>query len=396
MRSTYTTRGVEAPRLDSEALARPQPWSVTHRGLEYTGEVVFAESVDRAWGEPLQGGVCFRVVFYTVPRRIPAGQILDPRTAMAVPRRAADQGRGALSDMGGRIEELRTAVEPLAEQLQEDTDGTLAVLERLRALSGATDYRGFYTAVRGGFSGPSDLGRALQQLDRLARLADLAPAITEAQRYLNGMTFGREHRELAVRRDAIVGRMALDGLAGNPSLWGSVEESVRQLRREYADAYVSHHVSYHRDSAELVLRMGRFRPQVEALVQFNGVPEFGEPTGTDIPQRFEELAASVRSCTAAEREAAPDTALHCQTCLLPLDEDLPRRDAASVFADVEEAMRVYSRRLSSEGVRRILSHPTREQLDKLVNLVQISDLSVLANVLDEEVVEFLRGFVGSE
>ena len=680
MSSTYTTRGSEAPRLDSHALARPQRWSVTHRGLEYPGEVVFAEGVDRAWGQPLQGDVCFRVVFYTVPRRIPAGHILDPRIAIAVPRRAADQGREALSlelqsvreskeryltgnapevralqdsmteqkaslvaelerreslsygqgriytqvdgqvhpsdvfvessapswvdrlvqalyqqaypslpfrhdelpstltangietiyrglfhgdrdagetvaafcpalgltsgdaptefdatdcplietigqqlagaggelgaqdvltvlsrdhgltrplatlyllafvgqvdaelelvpghslqssrggpfpgdrvsrdllgefvftgsvgdqlavvrtrptvdwnavvpyaslvieglstasdpediaeqegrlsealdDMGRRIEELRTAMEPLAEELQEDSDGALSQLDRLHALSNATDYQGFYTVARDSFSGPSDLGRLLQLFDRLARLADRAPAITAARRYLNGMTFGREHQELAVRRDAIIGRMGLDGLTDNPSLWSSVEESVRQLRREYADAYVSHHAGYHRDSAELVSRMERSRRQVEALLWFNEVPEFGEPLGTDIPQRFEELGDAVRTCTAPEHEVALDAMPHCQTCLLPLDEDLPRREAASVFGDVEGAMRVYSRRLSSEGVGRILSHPTREQLDKLINLVQISDLSVLANVLDAEVVEFLRRFVRPE
>ena len=97
MSSTYTAGGVGHLRLDSQALGQPQRWLVSHRGLEYPGEVLFAESVESAWGQPLHGDVCFRVVFYTVPRRIPAGQIRDPRIAMAVPRRAADPARETLN-----------------------------------------------------------------------------------------------------------------------------------------------------------------------------------------------------------------------------------------------------------------------------------------------------------
>ena len=61
----------------------------------------------------------------------------------------------------------------------------------------------------------------------------------------------------------------------------------------------------------------------------------------------------------------------------------------------ERRMREYNRRLSSEGVRRILAHPNRAQHDKLIGLVQVSDLTTLANVLDEEVVDFLRGLIRS-
>ena len=56
-------------------------------------------------------------------------------------------------------------------------------------------------------------------------------------------------------------------------------------------------------------------------------------------------------------------------------------------------MTEYNRRLSSEGVRRILADPTTEQLGKFINLVQVSDLSALANVLDGDVLDFLRRFV---
>ena len=64
-----------------------------------------------------------------------------------------------------------------------------------------------------------------------------------------------------------------------------------------------------------------------------------------------------------------------------------------LFGAVERAMHEYNRRLGSYGVRQILAHPSREQLDKFINLVQVADPSALANVLDDEVVEFLRQFM---
>ena len=55
----------------------------------------------------------------------------------------------------------------------------------------------------------------------------------------------------------------------------------------------------------------------------------------------------------------------------------------------------YNRRLSSITVRQVLAHPTREQLDKFIDLLHVADPSALANVLDDEVVEFLRRFLRS-
>ena len=302
---------------------------------------------------------------------------------------------GSLREMGQRIEGSREAVKSLAIDLQEDPGAALTALDRLQVLSVASGYRGFHSVAVDSFGGPSGLGRALDLYNRVEELATLAPAITQARRYLDEMTFGRDHQELAVKCDSVVGRTGLDSLIANPSLWNSVQESFELLRREYASVYRSYHARYHEDSVELVVQLERLTPQVEALNQFNEVPEFGLPLGTDIPGRFGDLLASVRKCTASEDGIALEAAPICEECALRLDEDVPRREAMLLMRDTQRATRVYNRRLSSEGVRQILAHPTKEQLDKFINLVQVSDLTALANVFDEEVLQFLRRFMHS-
>jgi hypothetical protein len=94
-------------RFDRETLGQRQPWEVVHRGIAYAGEVVAAEAVDADQGLPLEGDVCFRIVFYTVPRRIPVSQIRDPRIAMAVPRRSGDLERESVTHELRAIREAR-------------------------------------------------------------------------------------------------------------------------------------------------------------------------------------------------------------------------------------------------------------------------------------------------
>ena len=77
--------------FDAAVFGRSQTWTVHHRGLEYRGEVIVAEAVDPDWTLPLESAVGFRIVFYTVPRRVSGSSIQDPRIAMAVPRRTLTQ-----------------------------------------------------------------------------------------------------------------------------------------------------------------------------------------------------------------------------------------------------------------------------------------------------------------
>jgi hypothetical protein len=228
---------------------------------------------------------------------------------------------------------------------------------------------------------------------RLERLGDLAPAITRARLYLDEMTFGDEHEVLRLRRDSTAGRMALSELLHNPSLWESIEGSFAHLRREYARVYLEHHAGYHEEAVELIAQLEGLGAQVEAVSRFNEVPEFGGPLADEAPRRFRELIATIKTCTLREADVDLDEAPICGECTLSLADNVPRRESAKLRADIEWAMREYNGRLSSEAVRRILAHPTGEQLDRFINLVQVSDLTALSNVLDSQVLDFLRRFV---
>ena len=673
--AVYSSGASSGLLLDRDLLGRPRPWVVENRGLEYSGEVILAETVDPRWGEPLSGGLCFRVVFYTVPRRIPAGQIKDPRIAVAVPRaadpdreslghelqsireaqsrylvghdpssalrgslgerersiledfsrrqavfysegrvythagvRAAPSGvfegarselwvdrvvnvlfrdafptlpfdsgrlpatlttdlieqtvRGivqgesatsetaarfalalglaspqspALFDPGScpaielikneiearngqmeaqdllewlcrehglnrelatlyllayvvgsngeivlqtdhllrfkpdtlfpgdrlswdlvpdlafdssisdqfagvsaktsddwnltlpyashfvdglspsddpdeisshekllldelaarklRLREAKKAIHGLAKKLESDLGDAAAGLDGLIELCDVESFQAFRKLAVAMYSRPSRLRDVLEQYQRIETLTGAAPVIETVRAYLLGMTFGSEHGELATERDVTLAQLGFDDLMSAPTKWDALVDRFDTLKGQYAKAYRSHHADYHRAGFALLAELDRRRAHIDALRRFVDVPEFGDPVGRAVPERFEAVSATVRRCSLSEDDVSIESAPTCSECRLRLSEDLPDREAASVLADAEVAMREYNRRFSSEGVRRILSHPTKEQLDKFIDLAQVSDLSGLSSVLDDEALDFLRDFI---
>ena len=299
----------------------------------------------------------------------------------------------ALGRMAIEIEKAQEALTTLEASLGSSLPGAQEALEWLHALSVASGYREFYSAAQGSFDGPSGLTEALDLYQRLVELAALAPQIAQTKRYLDSMTFGQSHSELSLGRDSVAARIEPATLVANPSLWKSIYEDFRRLRTRYAGAYGAHHARYHQEALELRHRLENMRPHVEAIARFNGMPELGEPVGTEVQLLFRNVIDALRVCPGGLSDPSLERVPYCETCLLPLVGDIPRRDAEALFGAAGRAMREYNRRLSSVSVRRILTDPTTEQLEKFINLVQVADPSALANVLDDEVVEFLRRFM---
>ena len=267
------------------------------------------------------------------------------------------------------------------------------LIDGLRSLCSAADFRSFYAVAVDRFGWPAALAQAVELHFRVERLALIAPEISATRAYLSAMTFGREHHELSVQRDLVEGRIGLDSLLADPSVWPSVLEGYRILRRDHADAYRLHHRRYHAESSRLAIELDRVNDHLAALEKFNAVPEFGSPCGQDLPEMYRVAAAALRACPHAEDGVSLDQAPYCDHCMLPLDETPQQQSVTAVVGGTEAAMREYNRRLSSNLVRQVLANPSKEHLDKLMDLIQLGNLSSLSNVLDEEVLEFLRSLV---
>ena len=146
--------------FDLESLGQPQPWKVQHRGLEYAGEVIIAESLTYQWGEPLPPRLNFRIIFFTVPRRIPPSRILDTRIAMVVPGRSPTQVRQSLRRELRSIQETR---ERYVYHRDPDSDALRrAMIEREVSLRGQLERRYGMAYSQGRIYTHTDIGLRAQ------------------------------------------------------------------------------------------------------------------------------------------------------------------------------------------------------------------------------------------
>ncbi|MCI0440605.1 MAG: hypothetical protein L0177_15940 [Chloroflexi bacterium] len=308
---------------------------------------------------------------------------------------AEQEGRllAALSELASEIAGVLDSLAAMRSGAGGESVSELQTLYRLQSLCAAASYQEFYTAAQEGFQGPGALESALDGYRRLRQLAALVPAISQTRQYLDSMTFGRGHDGLLFERDALAAMLDWRALARNPALWSSIAVTFERLRARYASAYADHHEAYRQEALELRHRLERLQPQIEALAKFNEIAELGQPVGNDVPQLLKDVTSALKTCPLRGQGLALEKSPSCQSCLLSLDDAIPRMEAETLFGAVERAMREYNRRLGSHGVRHVLAHPTREQLDKFIGLVQLADPSALANVLDDEVIAFLRQFL---
>ena len=298
-----------------------------------------------------------------------------------------------LANLERQVTKLRGVIEELEAALGAPAAEASQVLDGLSALCDATRYQEFHLICQQRFEGPTNLRDAFALRDRLEQLAPDVTAISDARQYLSGIAFGPEDGALHLEHSAVCARIELTSLLETPSLWPSIEGRLGEFRSKYSGRYLAHHTRYYEQEQEIDRRLERLTPQVDALARFNGMPELGEPIGVDAQERLQAVVGSLRSCSTAADQIRLETSPRCQMCSLGLDEEVPRREADAAMDGVETAMREYSRLLGSHGARMVLANPTSAQLTKFVELVQVADPSALADVLNDDVVEFLRQFL---
>ena len=179
------------------------------------------------------------------------------------------------------------------------------------------------------------------------------------------------------------------GLIGAPRQWGPLAEAVGRFRANYARAYLAHHEEYHAKMGLLGHRTEEIVRQARALARLNSVAELGTPGATDLPGMAEELRILVRSCgLALDAETIASGAL-CPSCAINLGDTPPVDEVAALAGYVGEGLQRQNERLSGRLIDRRLGRQAQGRLERFVQVVGVSDLYGLANVLDDELTSFV-------
>ncbi len=228
--------------------------------------------------------------------------------------------------------------------------------------------------------------------DGLEHAATLTKAIALVER----ATVDDARRELSMEREALASRLRDPALLTSPQAWPALAEASRRFLRTYAAAYIEHHDAYHMQMELLAHRMAEADTQARGLERLNAVPELGQPIAPDLPGLCEELRNVVLTCGAPLDADAIARDPVCPSCALRLDAAPPTAEVEALAASVSEALSEQNARLARAVAHRLIKRETNERLDRFVQVVEVSDLSGLANILDDELVAFLGALLREE
>lgn len=295
-----------------------------------------------------------------------------------------------LEELGQRSATAEGVARRLAREVGAPPDtGVAAVIGDLQALSSASDHVGLAELARDRFGSPSALSAAIELASGLEALGPQIDSIIEHRRYLEAMRFSRHQSSLRVERDAALARIDVSQLTAQPSLWPVIEEGAARLTENYRAAYAAHHSDYHRRASDLGFRLKAVMPQVSTIERLNGIPELGEPVAFDVLEEYEYALGSVKSCSNPKQPDLGESP-SCGECGLALTDEV--HDGEPVIHEINAGMAVQGRRLAALAAGRVLGQADKPGLAKFLELVQAGDSATIANVLDDDVVEFLRDF----
>ena len=390
---------VKYARPEVELDVVPDSPVVTLDGTIFFGDRITWDTVGYIdWREDLWESLAFlhRPEPPTWNTALPLIRILNPEAPRIAPSVTPPQEMTLVPALRELTETVQQALADIQPFLSIGAMAGVAVrLEALLHLGQSADFRQFYERSRESFPGPRSLAREHNLLAQVRQLKVVFPELATVRSYLEEMTFGPADTATALDHEALIYETSPDHILENPSLWPAVNERFDHVCRRYRYSYLRHHEQYRKDASSLWSRMQQALPLVLALEQLNTIPEMGPPMGAELSYQFDELNTYLKMCPAPEAEIPLDETPVCPYCGLRLSEQVPHREIEAVLLDIEQVLQEQNRRLSVHGVQQILKRRDEEMVDKLVKIVGIADLSPLANVLNPQVLAFLRTFLTS-
>lgn len=266
-------------------------------------------------------------------------------------------------------------------------------IAQLRELTDMPADGRFEDAVERVFGGHDGFAAAMELWRGWEQALDVEPALEQALRFLGRAVVPEERADLFMERQALIQRLADERLALAPHQWEGLVQAVRVFRGRYATAYLAHHDAYHTRMDLLSQQLADASRLASALARLNEITELGPAVSPQLPALVEESYNTVRACGARPSPLEIELEARCGACGVELGAEPPEATTAQLSGYVRQALTHQQDRLARWAAHRALSRDERARLDLFMDLLRVSDVSGLVNVLDDRVADFVREMV---
>ncbi len=294
-----------------------------------------------------------------------------------------------------RVDELRDLINALGEvEFGDDASEGSETLARLSELASAAGTEEFLACAERIYPSVQALMEEIYLLRAFRQSPQEASELLSMRRFLEQAVVPDDEAELGLDRSLALEQLTFATLAVEPQRLPPLTAMLHSFRRKYISAYRDHHTQYWAELARLHARLREEQPQVEALRRLNSLSELGPPVGAGALAAYEELVADTAGCPLISGvEEMLDTEAVCPACGLSLDQWAPAQRIDEILTRIELACDHQMTRLSSNAVQQVLRRSADPRLEQFLKMIQASQLSSLRNLIDDELVGYLRRFL---
>jgi len=321
---------------------------------------------------------------------IAAAEYLSP-IAMALS--APDAAKPVTQD---HLEELKQLVSIVSDSGIGDGDSELKkALDHLSELAcAAANTEQFLASAERIYPNKRTLMEEIYMLRALQQRPQEARELLSVQRFLQRAVLPADETELSMDRTVVLEQLTFATLAVEPQRYPSAKALADSFRRKYVSSYREHHTRYWAEMARLHTRLREAQPHTDALRRMNTLTELGPPAGVGALAAYEELVAVTAGCPLIGGvEEMLETKAVCPDCGLSLDQTAPTQRVDEVLSHIDRACHRQMARLSSSAVQQVLRNSNDARVDQFLKVVQASQLSSLSDILDDDLIGYLRRFL---
>ncbi|MEE8347084.1 MAG: DUF6079 family protein, partial [Dehalococcoidia bacterium] len=221
-----------------------------------------------------------------------------------------------------------------------------------------------------------------------------AGELTAMRRFLEQAVIPVEEADLALDRSLVVEQLTFATLVAEPQRLPPAKAMLETFRKKYISTYRDHHTRYWGQMARLHARLREEQTQVEALQRLNTLAELGPPMGAGALTAYEQLVAETAGCpliTGVEEMLESDAT--CPACGLAMEKIAPCQRADEILQRIERACQRQMARLSSNAVQQVLHRSNDARVEQFLKMIQASQLSSLGDIIDDELLGYIRRFL---
>ena len=315
----------------------------------------------------------------------------DYLNAIAVALSAPRAANPATLERLGQLRRLMETVSGSAQAGQPELD---AAASRLSQLCSGGDAETMLLCAERLYPNRQTLSEEIYILRAFDRSPERAGELLAVRRFLARAAVPPEEADLALDRSLLVEQLTFAALATEPNRLAPATAALARFRRRYISLYRERHTSYWAEMARLHARLVVERPHADALRRINTLAELGPPAGVGALAAFDALLEETSGCPliAGIEEVAADEG-SCPECSLLLDQSPPSRHIEEILDRIERGCDRQMARLSSSAIQQVLRHSGDPRVDQFLKMVQASQMSRLRDIMDDDLVGYLRRFL---